>query len=84
MLLLTDLMLKPASETGDHYEVTANGDIVRHVMLSGLPLRESHLGPGRLFLLTMEIEARPKATRRLLKLPCRRSPGAGIAIDELI
>jgi hypothetical protein len=31
---MTDLMLKPASETGDHYEVTADGEI-GHVMLSG-------------------------------------------------
>ena len=34
MLPVTDLMLKPASETGDHYELTADGDIV-HIMLSG-------------------------------------------------
>jgi hypothetical protein len=34
-LAVTDLMLKPASETGDHYEVTADGDIVGHIMLSG-------------------------------------------------
>ena len=38
---MTDLMLKPASETGDHYEVTADGEIVGHVMLSGAPAQGS-------------------------------------------
>jgi hypothetical protein len=79
MLPVTDLMLKPASETGDHYEVTADGDIVGHIMLSGTA---APLGPGRSLFLTMEIEAPPRATRRLLKPPCRRSLGAGTAEEK--
>jgi hypothetical protein len=35
MLFVADLMLKPASETGDRYEVTAAGEIVGLIMLSG-------------------------------------------------
>ena len=81
---MTDLMLKPASETGDHYEVTADGEIVGHVMLSGARLREAPLGHGRLLFLTTAIEVQPRATSPPARPPCRRSPGAGKGNDVMI